>query len=113
MRSLLGALSKILNLINPEMQYHHEQTAYLAYLIAKELGFGEEELYFVLNAALLHDIGDVALLPQGQKGFKEEETLEERQRVARIGANMLFILSGPVECSGMEYHSTVLLTAYG
>ena len=51
-------------------------------------------LFFVLNAALLHDIGDVALLPQGQKGFKEEETLEERQRVARIGANMLRDIDG-------------------
>ena len=27
-RSLLGAFSEILNLINPAMEYHHEQTAY-------------------------------------------------------------------------------------
>ena len=93
-RSLLGALSKILNLINPEMQYHHEQTAYLAYQIARKLGRDEEALYLVLNASLLHDIGDVAVLPQGQMSFQEEETQEERQRIARIGANMLRDIDG-------------------
>ncbi len=93
-RSLLGALSKTLNLINPEMQYHHEQTAYLAYQIARKLGLDEEALYLVLNASLLHDIGDVAVLPQGQMSFQEEETQEERQRIARIGANMLRDIDG-------------------
>ncbi len=40
-RSLLGAISRILNLINPEMTHHHEQTAYLAYQIAEEMGLNE------------------------------------------------------------------------
>lgn len=93
-RSLLGAFSKIMNLINPEMQHHHEQTGYLAYQIAKELGLSEEERYFILNAALMHDIGDVVVLPQGEKSFKEEETREERQRIARIGANILRDIDG-------------------
>ena len=93
-RSLLGALSRTLNLINPEMQHHHEQTAYLAYQVAKELGLSDEKLFLVLNASLLHDIGEVVMLPEGEKSFKEGETLEERQRIARIGANMLRDIDG-------------------
>ena len=93
-RSLLGVLSRTLNLINPEMQHHHEQTAYLAYQVAKELGLSDEELFLVLNASLLHDIGEVVVLPEGEKSFKEGETLEERQRIARIGANMLRDIDG-------------------
>lgn len=93
-RSLLGVLSRTLNLINPEMQHHHEQTAYLAYQVAKELGLSDGELFLVLNASLLHDIGEVVVLPEGEKSFKEGETLEERQRIARIGANMLRDIDG-------------------
>ena len=93
-RSLLGVLSRTLNLINPEMQHHHEQTAYLAYQVAKELGLSDEELFLVLNASLLHDIGEVVVLPEGEKSFKEGETLEERQRIARVGANMLRDIDG-------------------
>ena len=66
-RSLLGVLSRTLNLINPEMQHHHEQTAYLAYQVAKELGLSDEELFLVLNASLLHDIGEVVVLPASKR----------------------------------------------
>lgn len=100
-RSLMGAISRTLNLINPEMQYHHEQTAYLAYQIAQELGLVETELFLALNASLLHDIGEAVTSPglddgpsfeeiQNTKGhFQEAETREQRKRIARIGANML------------------------
>lgn len=85
MRSLIVALAKALNLINREMQHHHEQTAYLAFRIAFAMGLRGETLNLVLYAALLHDIGFEAL--------DDSSTLQEiekgRKRVARAGASMI------------------------
>ena len=38
-RSLLGAFARALNLINRDTQHHHEQTAYIAYRLAQQMGF--------------------------------------------------------------------------
>ncbi|MBR1736211.1 MAG: hypothetical protein IJ736_04225 [Firmicutes bacterium] len=35
-RSLLGAFAISMNLINQEIEHHHEQTAYLTFMIARE-----------------------------------------------------------------------------
>ena len=84
-RDLLGALAISLNLINPDMQHHHEQTAYLAYHIGYEMGLRGEALNNTVYAALLHDIGSVVSpVPQ-----KLEEIEAHRHEVAAIGANML------------------------
>ncbi len=49
MRSLLIALAKAMNLINPNMQHHHEQTAYIAYQIGYEMS---EREYTWMDVAL-------------------------------------------------------------
>ena len=35
---LLGALAEAMNFINPDIENHHQQTAYLAYMLARHLG---------------------------------------------------------------------------
>lgn len=84
-RSLIGAFAKALNLINREMQHHHEQTAYLAYRIAVAMGLRGETLNLVLFSALMHDIGFEAL--------QESATLKEieagRKQVAKLGTSMI------------------------
>ena len=37
MRDMINELAISMNLINPDMQHHHEQTAYLAYQIGYEM----------------------------------------------------------------------------
>ena len=44
-RSLLNALAKAMNLINPRIEDHHQQTAYLAYQIGVEMGIETEDLH--------------------------------------------------------------------
>ena len=44
-RSLLNALARTMNLINPEMENHHQETAYLAYQIGAEMGLQTEDLH--------------------------------------------------------------------
>lgn len=88
MRSLLGALAEAMNLINPDVSHHHEQTAYLAYLICKEMSMPIELQNMVIYAALLHDVGSVV---QGrQKSVSEIE--RDAKAVSIVGAWMLFEL---------------------
>ena len=84
-RSLLGALAKALNLINPALENHHERTAYFSYFIGRELGFEVEELHTVVYAALLHDLGSIIL----EERASLEEIESNAREYARIGADMI------------------------
>ena len=84
-RSLLGALAKSMNLINPDMEHHHEQTAYLAYLIGTERSMDTEDLHLMIYAALLHDVG--AVVWEKQQSVLEIE--KKAKYVSAIGARML------------------------
>ena len=48
-RSLLGAFARALNLINRDTQHHHEQTAYIAYRLAQQMGFTSQPFSFALS----------------------------------------------------------------
>ena len=85
MRDLISALAISMNLINPDMQHHHEQTAYLAYQIGYEMGLRDQNLNNAVYAALLHDIGTVV----SPEPLKLEEIEAHRHEVAAVGANML------------------------
>ena len=99
-RSLLGALAKALNLINPEVEHHHEQTAYFAFFIARELGFSEEELHTVVYAALLHDIGSIIL----ERPASIEEIESHASEYAHIGADMIRDLPAFEKIAGVIEH---------
>lgn len=61
-RSLLGSLGKALNLVNHEVEHHHEQTAYLTYGMCRYgIHMDEEESLTAMYAALLHDVGSVVI----------------------------------------------------
>ena len=85
MRSLLGALGRTMNLINADIQRHHEQTAYIAYQTACAMGLGQDALFYTINAALTHEIGCVVV----NHAQKVRETGEGRRRIAQVGAYML------------------------
>lgn len=84
-RSLLEALAKALNLINPELENHHERTAYFSYFIGRQLGLEVEELHTIVYAALLHDIGSIILEEQ----VSIEEIESNAREYAHIGAGMI------------------------
>ncbi len=85
LRSLVGAFAKAMNLINRDMEHHHEQTAYLAYMVAQRMGLQGEDLHHVIFAALLHDIGSI--VSPDPEDLCEIES--HRREVAKIGANMI------------------------
>ena len=84
-RSLLVAVAKALNLINPALENHHERTAYFSYFIGRQLGLETEELHTIVYAALLHDIGSIIL----EERVSVEQIESNAREYARIGADMI------------------------
>ncbi|MBQ7488097.1 MAG: HD domain-containing protein [Clostridia bacterium] len=85
MRSMLAAAARAMNLINSDMEHHHEQTAYLSYQIGYMMGLREEDLHYTIYVALLHDIGAVVM--------PELQTIDEIEahgkEIANIGASII------------------------
>ena len=84
-RSLLNALAKAMNLIDPTIENHHQETAYLAYQIGVEMGLETESLHVIVVSALLHDVGTIVMPLKDSL----EEYEEHRREIARIGADMI------------------------
>lgn len=82
--SLLQALAVSMNLINPDVENHHQRIAYLAYHIGAEMGLESEDLHKVIVAALLYDVGSVI---GKQKSLAEIEG--NRREIATVGARMI------------------------
>ncbi|PIQ96711.1 MAG: hypothetical protein COV67_08070 [Nitrospinae bacterium CG11_big_fil_rev_8_21_14_0_20_56_8] len=61
MFEMLSSLSTALDIINPTLNAHHKRTCFLASSIASELGFPAREVSSIFIAAILHDIGAIAL----------------------------------------------------
>ena len=97
MRSLSNAFAKALNLISSDIENHHQQVAYLSYMIAREMGFSEEDLETVLFAALAHDIGFITI--------EEEKTVQEIEgqaaELAQVGYNIISRFPGAVCWNGL------------
>ena len=84
-RSMLDGLTRAMNLINPEVENHHQQTAYFAFFIGRAMGFEEEMLHQTIYAALLHDVGSIAM----EQPASIHDIEAEAARYAAIGADML------------------------
>ncbi len=70
-RAVARVLANSLNLLDEAYPNHHQQTAYLAYRMADELGYEEQDLIEIIWDALLYDVGSV-ILPDGKDySFKE------------------------------------------
>ncbi len=89
-RSLLKAFAAAMNLINPEVEGHHQQTAYLAYMIVREMGISEQGVETAVYAALLHDIGSV--VSETQQSVMEIEA--DARNISLIGAEILSDIPG-------------------
>lgn len=114
-RSLLRAFAQCLNLIDRGTQQHHEQTAFLAYQLAKEMGAQGEALNLTLFTALLYDIGSVVLedaeiLKKSDKG---------RKKIAAAGAALiceveeLAFLGSTIKLSQNSYGENLKLLGEG
>ena len=90
MKSLMMGLAKAMSLVNPEVERHHEQTAYLSLFLAREMRLPEEDVVLVMYAALLHDIGSIIVEAPQSVAEVERKAFE----VSRTGSRMLADLPG-------------------
>lgn len=89
-RSLLGGLAKAMDLIKPLLSQHHEQTAYLSFLVAREMGMSAQDVKNTVYAALLYDVGTVM---RGHQ-MSVEEIAEQSKIVSMVGSLFLTGLEG-------------------
>ena len=63
LHDLLRGFTRAMNLINSEVQGHHEKVAYIAYCLSDHLGLSEQERCLAMYSAIMHDIGGI-LMPK-------------------------------------------------
>ena len=85
MRDLNGSLAEALNMISPNIENHHQQTAYLAYMIARAADFDERAILLARFAALTHDIGFI--MQDDPQSLSELE--HSAEKTAEIGARLI------------------------
>jgi len=61
MMDMLMSLSMAIDLVSPKLASHHKMVAYLSHRIAGECGLSDDERNEIFMAALLHDVGSIAL----------------------------------------------------
>ena len=85
---ILQCVSDAIDLISPEVANHHQQTAFLSYRIAQQMGLPEEAQRNVLMAGIIHDIGALSMrerlslienepVSANSHGFRGARLLEE------------------------------------
>lgn len=84
--TLVGCLTKALDLVSPEITGHHQQVAYLSHAIGEVLGLSFEERRTLVVAALIHDVGAIATDDPLPFDEDEQEGIDEH---ARLGAELL------------------------
>ena len=63
MRDIVRSFANAMNLLRPETENLHQRVAYLAYHIAGELDYNDEDKKELLYASLLYDVG-IVLMPE-------------------------------------------------
>ena len=100
MRDLTRVYAEAMNLLRPETENLHQRVAYIAYNIAKEMGFEGKDLEELLFTSFLYDVG-IVLMPE-----KKED--EERYYFKDLAGSGLGIL-GDVKI--LRYATNVLRVA--
>ena len=73
-RAIAGVFANALNLLAEGTPKHQQQTAYLAYRMANELGYPEEDRIEIIWDALMYDVGSVILpVPAEGKEYSFQE----------------------------------------
>ena len=96
-KALLTIYRRLIGLIDEDLNFHHEQTAYIAYQVAREMGLDDEDLFLAVNAAFMHDIGSV-VVPDAKRLMLAERG---RLHVASVGAYVLSDIEGFERIAGV------------
>ncbi|MCB1743818.1 MAG: response regulator, partial [Gammaproteobacteria bacterium] len=108
-RDTVSMFSRLCELREPGTSGHAQRVAGLADALGRALGMPEAELGDLNNAAMLHDIGKLALYPgeaasrSGQSGAPRENV---ERRCAEIGEAVLALLEPLAEAARLTGHQS-------
>ncbi|GAB3444281.1 metal-dependent phosphohydrolase [Phycicoccus ginsengisoli] len=88
-RQTIGALSSLTDLAGYTRAGHGSQVCDLAVAVGRDLGMGHRELTDLEYAALLHDLGQVALREPIPQGATVMAAPADQQRIAQDGAEIV------------------------
>lgn len=84
-------------MISPDIEHHHQQTAYMAYMIARAAGLDDRLLELIRMASLVHDIGFITMDdPQSV-----EELERDGKKIAELGAKLIEGFPDAAEVAGI------------
>ncbi len=102
----LRSLARVVDLRDPSTQRHSERVAHLVCRLAEVQGWGEEEIDRLREAALIHDVGKVAIRDAVlyKPGPLDDEEYEEVKRHAAIGAEIASEALSPEQVAWIRHH---------
>ena len=83
---LLTSLTDATDLSHPQLASHHQETAYMAYHIAENMGLSLQERQDVVLAGLLHDIGAISVYERVELVDEEPDDAQDH---AIMGADIV------------------------
>ena len=88
-RQTIGALSSLTDRAGYTRTQHAERVADIAVAVGRDMGMGQRELTDLEYAALLHDLGQVALREPIPRGATVMAAPADQQRIAHDGAEIV------------------------
>ncbi|NYG06090.1 hypothetical protein BJ986_000577 [Phycicoccus badiiscoriae] len=88
-RQTIGALSSLTDRAGYTVSHHAQRVADVSLAIGRDMGMGQRELTDLEYAALLHDLGQVALREPIPAGATVMAAPADQQRIARDGAEIV------------------------
>jgi hypothetical protein len=88
-RQTIGALSSLTDRAGYTMTHHAQRVADISVAVGRDLGMGQRELTDLEYAALLHDLGQVALREPIPAGATVMAAPSDQQRIAHDGAEIV------------------------
>lgn len=87
-KDIITGFANAMNLIEPDIQHHHERVSYFAYRLAREMNMSKQQSQRAFIGALLHDIGNT--VNHSNMSFSDLELTP--YKASKAGASILKLL---------------------
>ena len=101
MRSLANGFSYIMDLINEDVNDHHQKVAYLSYRIAEEMHLPDNACHLAIVGGLMHDIGGILQSQTASLADIEKNA----SSLAKAGAEILKLLPTTAPIAEVIFYS--------
>lgn len=95
-RTIINGFTQIIKAKDKDLFHHSNRVAKTSVGLAKFIGLSESKCKIIWDAAMVHDIGKIAIMDQivFKKGLLEEDEFVEMRRHAELGEEILTEVAG-------------------